>query len=54
LEREDIIYLSPLEESSIKADADKSEQFQALLSGIRSASDARVVPYQMKRFFYYS
>ncbi|WP_211829643.1 radical SAM protein [Kistimonas asteriae] len=54
LEREDIIYLSPLEESSIKADADKTKQFQALLSGIRSASDARVVPYQMKRFFYYA
>ena len=54
LEREDIIYLSPLEEGSIKADADKLQQFDALLSGIRAVSDVHVVPYQMKRFFYYA
>ncbi|GAA4650163.1 hypothetical protein GCM10023116_24460 [Kistimonas scapharcae] len=54
LEAKDIIYLSPLEGEGVHVSALIANQYDELLFGLRSITDAQVVPYQMKRFFYYA
>ena len=54
LEAKDIVYLSPLEGGGVHVSAPIADQYDELLLGLRSITNAQVVPYQMKRFFYYA
>ncbi len=54
LDAKDIVYLSPLEGEGVHAGTLVSDQYDELLLGLRSITNAQVTPYQMKRFFYYA